>query len=407
MAFRPRLRSFGPGLLVTAAFVGPGTVATATRAGAEFGFQLAWALLFSVIATIVLQEMSARLGVVARLDLGTAVRRSLVAPWVRWPAALLIVTAIGLGNAAFQTGNILGAAAGLASLTSLSAGTWSWLVGLSAAALLAGGKYRLVERVLVGMVVGMSVLFIATAFIVGADLSQLVRGLVPAMPNGSSLTLIALIGTTVVPYNLFLHAGAVKERLQADDSIDATLGAARTDTVVSITLGGVVTLAIMSTAMAAFFGGDFHFESVGQLATQLEPLCGPAAKWLFALGLFAAGLTSAITAPLAAAYAIGGTLGWGTDIKQPRLRLIWGSVLAIGTVLAATSHQPLLAILIAQAANGILLPVIALFLLWVMNRRELLQDHVNGGLSNVLGVAVVLVAASLGGYQLWKVFGWG
>ena len=112
-----RLRNLGPGLLVTAAFIGPGTVTTASVAGASTGYALLWAIVFSIFATIVLQEMSARLGVVSREGLGEALRTTFDNPLIKWGAVLLVIAAIGVGNAAFETGNITGAALGLETLS--------------------------------------------------------------------------------------------------------------------------------------------------------------------------------------------------------------------------------------------------------------------------------------------------
>ncbi len=120
-----RRRAFGPGLLVTAAFIGPGTVTTASRAGAGFGFAVAWALVFAVVATIVLQEMSARLGLVTREGLGDALRTTFTNRAVRVLATSLVVAAIAFGNAAFQMGNITGAGLGLEALTGVSHRTWA------------------------------------------------------------------------------------------------------------------------------------------------------------------------------------------------------------------------------------------------------------------------------------------
>ncbi len=127
---------FGPGLLVTAAFIGPGTITTATVAGAGFGLALLWVLLFSVIATIVLQEMAARLGIVSRQGLGEALRGAFPAPVLRGAVVALVVAAIAFGNAAFQTGNITGAAIGLEVLTGISRPVWAATVGAAAIALL-------------------------------------------------------------------------------------------------------------------------------------------------------------------------------------------------------------------------------------------------------------------------------
>ena len=110
-------RKFGPGLLVTAAFIGPGTVTKATTAGANYGYALVWAIVFSVFATVVFQEMAARLGIVTKAGLGEAIRQTITNPVIRFLSLSLVVTAIVVGNAAYQAGNIAGAATGLATLT--------------------------------------------------------------------------------------------------------------------------------------------------------------------------------------------------------------------------------------------------------------------------------------------------
>jgi Mn2+/Fe2+ NRAMP family transporter len=168
------------------------------------------------------------------------------------------------------------------------------------------------------------------------------------------------------------------------------------DTTISIVLGGIITVAILSTGAAAFYGTGTEIVDAGQMAEQLEPLLGAFAKYFFAIGILSAGVTSAITAPLAAAYATSGALGWGRDLRGWRFRAVWGIVLVVGTVLAALGTNPVTAIVFAQAANGVLLPIIAVFLLFVMNRSDLLGDFTNSTVGNVLGVIIVLFAAFLG-----------
>ncbi|MEP4147446.1 MAG: Nramp family divalent metal transporter [Halioglobus sp.] len=396
---------FGPGLLVTAAFIGPGTVTTASVAGAGFGYALLWALLFSVVATAVLQEMSARLGLVTRRGLSQAIRETFAGHWYGPLAVLLVVAAVGFGNAAYEAGNITGAALGLEGISGVPSWIWALAVGFSSAALLLSGRYSLIEHVLVALVLLMSTVFLLTFWMVRPPVATLLSGMLqPSLPEGSLLTAIALIGTTVVPYNLFLHSSAVQEKWHAELPVADSLKAARVDTGLSIGLGGLITLAIMSTAAAAFFGSGAQI-SAANIALQLEPLLGPAARYFFAAGLFAAGLSSAVAAPLAAAYAVCGALGWERDLSSFRFRLVWLLVLASGTFFAVIGTSPLAAILFAQAANGLLLPVCAVFLLLVMNRSQQLGDYRNGVISNLLGTCVVLVTLGLGGLKLLKVFG--
>lgn len=382
---------------MAAAFIGPGTVTTATLAGANFGLALLWALLFSTLATIVLQEMSARLGVVTGLGLGEAVRRRFARPFLRLGSIVLIIAAIVVGNAAFEMGNLLGAALGIEAALAGRTRLWALGIAVVAAALLWTGSYRLLEKVLTGLVALMAVVFVVTAVVVFPPPGELLRGLfVPRLPDGALLFTVALIGTTVVPYNLFLHASTVRERFQGA----GRLGAARRDLVLSILVGGGVSMAILVTSAGTIHQTGVEIAGAPEMARQLEPVLGAWAGAFFAVGFFAAGMTSSITAPLAAAYATAGALGWERDLRSPRFRGVWALVLAAGTLAATTGVQPVEAILFAQAANGILLPCIALFLLLAVNDGRWMGEHRNGPAANVLGGVIFLVTVILGGRAL-------
>ncbi len=399
------MRRRGPGLMVMAAFIGPGTVTTASMAGAEYGYALLWALLFSVLATLVLQEMAARLGLVTGRGLAEALRDGFRRRVFGLLAAALVVLAIGFGNAAYESGNISGASLGLAAITPVPPNFWALVVGGIAFGLLASGRYRVVERGLIALVVVMSAVFLVTMALVRPDLSALLRGILrPGLPSGSTLTVMALIGTTVVPYNLFLHASSVREKWPPGVDPGQALAESRRDSLFAIGLGGLITLAIVTTAAAAFFGTDIAFSAV-TMSAQLEPLLGPWAKYLFAIGLFAAGLTSAITSPLAAAYAVCGALGWPVDLGDRRFRAVWACVLGAGILVAALGTRPIHAILFAQAANGFLLPLVAVYLLYIMNSRSLLGDYRNGWRSNLVGALVVAVVSGLGIFKLLQATG--
>ncbi|RKO65858.1 Nramp family divalent metal transporter [Desulfofundulus salinus] len=402
--FWTRLKNVGPAAVVSAAFIGPGTVTTATLAGVQFKYALLWAMLFSTIATMILQEMSARVGIVTGKGLGTAIKNTFEQPAARLAAVLLIVAAIGVGNSAFQSGNISGASMGLQVLFGATKQVWVAVIGLTAFALLWTGSYKLVEKVLVAMVVLMSLVFLTTAVVIKPNVGELLRGLfVPVIPPGALLVTLGIIGTTVVPYNLYLHASAAAERWGGIAEKQEAIKASKLDLLVSIGLGGVISLAIIITA-SSLFGSGVEVKTAGDMAKQLEPLLGPWAKWFFAIGLFAAGATSAITAPMAAAYAITGVAGWNTDMKSAHFRAIWIIVLAIGAVVAYVGVNPVQLILFAQAVNGILLPISAIFLLMVVNQEKIMKNFVNGGAMNLAGIAVVLVTVVLGIRMILKAF---
>ena len=130
-----------------------------------------------------------------------------------------------------------------------------------------------------------------------------------------------------------------------------------------------------------------------------------ASAMLKRMSMFAAGMTSAITAPLAAAYATAGALGWPRDLGDARLRGVWMAVLAAGILFAALGASPVPAILFAQVANGLLLPFIAVFLLLAVNDRRWMGDRVNGPVANTAGAVVVAVALMLGLRALWGALG--
>ncbi len=387
---------FGPGALVAAAFIGPGTVTACTVAGASFGFALIWALIFATVSAIILQEMSARLGVVSGKGLGAVFVETMPAPALRYAVIGLVLSALYIGNAAYESGNIAGAALGMeALLTGLGLPFKAYIgsIALLAGLLLWRGSYQLLERMLVGLVLVMAFAFLVAVLIIRPDVAALLAGLRPTVPDGSLLLVLALIGTTVVPYNLFLHAAASADRWQGHE---APVNAARQDTIFSVGLGGLISILILSTAAASLFGSGVAVENAADMAQQLEPAFGIAATWLVATGLFAAGLSSAITAPLATAYAVSECLGWARDTRSLRFRAIALSILLIGTAVGLSGVRPVSVILFAQLANGLLLPVVAVFLLYAMNQRRILGHQVNSLATNLIGGAVVLVTFLIG-----------
>ncbi|MDN3640679.1 Nramp family divalent metal transporter [Simiduia curdlanivorans] len=396
------MKKFGPGLLVAAAFIGPGTIATASQAGANFGFTLLWALVFSIFATWVLQEMAARLGLVTGYGLTEALKRHIRSVWLSRAAILLVLGAIGFGNAAYEAGNIAGASLGISSIVQIEQSVLAIAIGLLAAMLLWINKYRLLEGVLIALVVLMSLVFLLTFLLVSPNWGAMANALLqPTLPDGGLLVAIALIGTTVVPYNLFLHASSSAKQWAGAANKDEALRLSRWDTGLSISLGGLISIAIMGTAATAFFSTDLVYSAL-TMAHQLEPLLGASAKLFFALGLFAAGLTSAIAAPMAAAFAVSGAFSL-TVLGQARLyRAVALAIVAVGTLFSALGTKPLVAIVFAQVFNGFLLPVVAIFLLYIMNQKKILGAYVNGPWANACGALVVLTVLGLGA---WKIFG--
>ena len=395
-------KNIGPGPLVAAAFIGPGTVTVCTLAGVNFGFSLLWAMVLSVVATIVLQEMSARLGVISQKGLAEVIRTEIKNPVFKVLTILLIFSAIVLGNAAYEAGNISGGVLGLETLVgnpfisigSIKLNLLSVCIGIIAFIILFIGNYKTLEKILVSLVIIMSLAFLITAIITKPDISLIMQSIfVPKFPKDSLLTVIALIGTTVVPYNIFLHASLAKEKWKDKDSLQY----ARKDTFVAVIIGGIVSMCIIISA-ASIQTNDIA--NAVDLAKGLEPLFGSFAKYFLAVGLFAAGITSAITAPLAAAYVASGCLGWKTNMRSKKFRSIWMFILFLGVLLSSLGIKPIDIIKFAQIANGVLLPIIAGFLIWIMNQKSILGDYKNSTKQNIfafiiLGISILLSLATL------------
>lgn len=379
--------------VIAAAFIGPGTVTTCASAGATFGGALLWALTYSTVACLVLQEAAARITVVTGRSLGEALRSPARGGVGTTGMALVAAISIFLGCAAYEAGNLLGAAAGLALVTPVAPGWLAAACGAAAGALLGFGTTRTAVRAMGLLVAVMGAAFFVTAVALHPSPGELTRGaLVPSLPPGAGLLVLGLVGTTVVPYNLFLGSGlAAGQRL----------GEMRFGLSVAIVLGGLISMAIVVAGGAVT--GRFGY---AELAAVLSTRVGAAGPGLFVAGLFAAGFSSAITAPLAAAVTARTVFGSGADDRRWaegswRYRLVWAAVLVFGVGFGITGVQPIPAIILAQAANGVLLPVAAVFLLLMVNDRGLLGPAgINRPWLNVLtaavcGVAVLLGAASL------------
>ncbi len=396
----------GPGMMVSAAFIGPGTVTACTLAGANFGFALIWALVFATITTIILQSIAVRVALVSRMGLAEAMMQTIASPALRWLAALLLIAALALGNAAYEAGNISGALLGIEALDSNLSNNRPIII--LAIALLAGGlilfsKPRWVERILIAMVLFMCLAFLLTFLITRPDISAILAGFIPTIPDGGLLTAIALIGTTIVPYNLFLHAASARERWTTADD----LAEAQTDSAVSIGVGGLISITILATAAASLFGSNKEIASAVDMAEQLNPLFGSFASATLGAGFFAAGLTSAITAPLATGYIVQEIF---TKSGSDRSRLPFNiGVLAVilsGTFGALLNYKPVEIIFVAQIANGLLLPVIAFFLIKLANDRALLGKHINGWKGNIAGAAILIITSMLGIRLIARAMGW-
>ncbi len=369
--------------IISAAFIGPGTVATASKAGASHGLDLLWALTFSIIGTVVLQEAAARLSIVSGKNIGEILSSGKDR---KWGQLGLVFVSIAFGCAAYQAGNMLGAVSGLKLFSNIPTALATVLVFLLGFGLLWSSNYKVIATALGLVVAVMGFAFIYVAFQTDVTaLSFTASMLKPSMPEGGNLLLIGLIGTTMVPYNIFLGKGI---------SHGQELREMRIGLIVAIVLGGLISMAIM--VVGSEVQGEFSFAN---LASTISEKGGNFLGLLFGIGLAAAGLSSSITSPLAAAVTAKSTFNDERNLwseKSIRFKTVWISIMLIGLMIGLSGVKAIPVIIAAQAINGFLLPIIACYLIIIVNGRALLGEHINGVFLNILSLIIIGICFFVG-----------
>lgn len=385
-SFRTRLLSVLFWSIIAAAFIGPGTVTTASKAGASLGMGLLWALLFSIVATIFLQEAAARITIASGKNLGeilAAKYGSVGKSGLKW----VLFFAVAFGCAAYQAGNMLGALGGIGLFASVSLKLMTVVLAVICGVFLWSGNYKRIASLL-----GLVVALMGIAFILAAMRSSLSPGdwdgaFVPSVTNANALLIIGLIGTTIVPYNLFLGSGISKGQAMSD---------MRWGLALAVIIGGIISIAIM--VVGTQVDGEFSF---GAIAAAMSDKMGSQGAIVFGIGLFAAGMSSSITSPLAAAVTAQSLFDWAPTSRN--FRLVWLTILGVGLLFGLLDVKPIPAIIMAQAINGALLPIIAIFLLLTVNDRKLLPaEYVNTAGLNIITLLIVGVTCFLGLHNVWK-----
>lgn len=402
MTLKKRILSVLFWSIVSAAFIGPGTVTTATKAGVHYNFQLLWTLVFSTFATLMLQEASARLAITTKMNLGEAIAKQFEGKRSRYFALFLIIIAIILGCAAYEAGNILGAVAGLALVFDIPSYYFVGAIGIMAILVFSLRSVHAIARFMGVIVFLMGIAFFSTSILLKPDWMAVLKGsFIPTIPSGSGagLLILGLIGTTVIPYDLFLGSG-VSDKNQSIKEMRFGLS-------VAIILGGIISMSIMGVGNAITEGmsetARLNMEySYDLLKNTLELTTGKFAIYIFGFGMFAAGFSSAVTSPLASAITAKSLFSndsnkhfW--DDKAFFFRSVIIGVLAVGLLFGFLQVKPIPAIIVAQAFNGLILPLIAAFLIYVINDVKIMgESNLNGWASNIFMSIILWVTIVLG-----------
>jgi manganese transport protein len=364
----------GPAFIVGAWQFGPGNLVSAVQAGSLYSYTLIWVIALSTILMLAFADMSIRVGIMSDGSLVETIKKTLGKP--TGVAAGLGVFAITL---CFSVGNAVGAGLGLSLVLGGSPVRWTLACSVLVAAIMfARQAYRVIEKVVLGIVALMATSFIATAIITQPDWLAAGKGaVVPEIPGGVGLLLVALVGTNFSLNAAFYAGYASRERgLRRDQYRETTIA----DTIPGIVAPGVMTALVIAAAAAVLGGkGGPEGATLQQFSAVLEPLAGEAGRTIFALGF----------------------LGWGNRLSSWRVRLGVLGVLTVGATVTvlAEGTSPVKLIIAAQALTVVVAPFIGILLVILSNNRRLMGDLRNKWWQNV-AAAVGIVAIFATCYQL-------
>jgi len=387
------LAVMGPGIITGFAGNDAGGVTTYTAVGAHYGYALLWLLLLSTAGLVVIQEMCARMGAVTGKGLSDLIRERF---GVRWTIVAMVALLVANGS------NVVAEFAGVAA--SLELLGVERIVSVPAAAiaiwvLVVFFSYRVVERALFVLLLAF-VAYPVSAFIVRPDWDAVLRGVaVPTLSPGQAalIAALALVGTTITPYmQFYIQASIVDKGIGRD-----LYRYARVDVYLGALLTGLNGFFIVVVAGAVLFPAHVLVNSAADAAQALGPLAGDQAKLLFGMGLFGASLLAATIMPLSTSYAICEAFGWESGISKdfreaPVFMGLFTLLLVIGAVVVLSPSVPLIPlILVSQNVNGLLLPIVLVFILLLAGDRALMGDQANGRVSQIVGVGTALMASAL------------
>jgi NRAMP (natural resistance-associated macrophage protein)-like metal ion transporter len=386
----------GPGLITSNVDNDAGGIATYSQAGAQYGYALLWSLIPMTIALYVTEEMCARMGVITGKGLSDLIREE----FGFRPTFFVMITGFFVDLA-----NVVAEFAGVAA--SMEMFHVSRYIAVPIAAFLVWilvlrGTYRQVEVIFL-IACGFYVTYIISAFLAKPDWLEAAKHVV--IPNlsfnsGYLLTLTALVGTTIAPWQFFyLQAGFVEKKVGPRQYPQA-----RADVLVgSISCMVIVFFIIVATAATLYVSGQRNITDAVQAAKALIPLAGKWAGFTFAFGLLNASLFAASILPLSTAHVICEGLGFeaGIDHKFKDAKIFYSLytvLIAVGAGIILIPHVPIWKIFIfSQVGNGIWLPVVVIFILLLVNRRELMGEHVNSLTFNIVAwvTAIAMIILTL------------
>jgi Mn2+/Fe2+ NRAMP family transporter len=390
------LAFLGPGLITGAAGDDAGGVATYASIGAQYGLTLLWVMVPITVALIVVQIMVARMGVVTDKGFAELIREQF---GVRWTAFAMLVLMIANGTVTIAEFAGIAAASELFGINRLISvpvmAVVVWLIVVRA-------SYTVAEKIFIVLSTAL-LTYVGAAILAHPDWGEVVRSLVvPSkipLDAGYITTLVAVVGTTITPYMLFYLQSSISDKGVRIDQYAAE----KADVVFGSLLTTIIAVFIIVSTASTLYVEGVTVNTAEDAARALEPLAGPYARLLFGVGLFGASMLAASVLPLSTAYAVCGAFGWERGVSRswseaPIFNGLYTALIAISAAFVLLPGLPLIqAIVATQFLNGVLLPIVLIFVLRLVNDREVMGSHTNNALFNVLsyGVTGLLILLTL------------
>ncbi|WP_322150268.1 Nramp family divalent metal transporter [Paratractidigestivibacter sp.] len=388
------LRHIGPGLLVTVGFIDPGNWASNMAAGSQFGYSLLWVVTLSTATLIVLQHNAAHLGIATGACLAEATMAHLPRPLAR-----AVLGSAYAATAATLMAEVLGGAVALQMLFGLPLRTGAALVAAASIAMLFTSSYKRIERWIVAFVSIVGLSFLAEIALVDVSWQEAAASwVVPSMPAGSVTVIVSILGSVVMPHNLFLHSEVVQANhyeAQGDKIVAERLRYELFDTLFSMGVGWAINSAMVILAAATFFTRGVVVDDLAKAAVTLSPILGPASSAIFAAALLFAGLSSSVTAGMAAGTISAGMFGEEYDIhdRHSSLGVVLAFAVGIGACLAVTDAFE--GLMWSQALLSLQLPITIFVQIRLTSSPRVMGKHANSPALKALLVAIGVVVTAL------------
>ncbi|MFX4294151.1 Nramp family divalent metal transporter [Streptomyces bohaiensis] len=381
------LAMIGPAFVVGSWQFGPGALTAAVQAGSGYGYALIWVIVACNLLMLAFADMSIRIGIVSGNTLISITKEY---------CGVLVARLSGVGlfviTLMFSVGNAVGSGLGLSLLFGGSVIWWSLAcTALVACVLLARRLYRAIEKALLAIVATMAFSFVITAFLSGPEWSAAGGGVIPSLPAGAGLLIVAMVGTNFSMNAAFFAGYAGRERGLTREAYRRTT---LVDTIPGIVAPGLMTILVLITAATVLEGGGAD-ASFGDLAGVLEPIAGEAGRIIFALGFFGAAFSSMLANATAGATVLADTFDWAKDVSSLPVRLGILGILAFGaTVTVIAGSSPVQLIIVAQALTVLIKPLLGVVLVYLATNSRLMGTLRNTWWQNALGVCGVLLVVA-------------